>query len=463
MTRRTRQVMLTLVASLCAVFLAIVILNRDLFDDADRPASLDGAATWLTDHPADFVAASAIVQSALDASTPRRRELWHAAYAHAKRLAPYRRHADGAFVRSGLFHWYELRPAERARVREAAGPLLRDPQFFERMLVPLWQLTRDFAWLRANAPETMPARSALRDLAVARGLFGEYRVLREGIRAARMQDLALHRRDADPSTLLALLPNRLTAADEPLVRGILEELDRQAFDPDQIDARAEALVDYAVRHDVQPLTGILPLLDTPSPLRDVTRARAALDLNNATAATSIEIASAVTGAAEWEPYFLDRAIFEARRREAAAADAYLVRAAAQAPVMSIALLAAGEQVATILGNAKAAASYRTQLVARAREPRTWSGGCGGTNEICSVVTREEYVTGDTLRLELTTTQTDETPPYVEIFVDDALRAEGEVRDARVFEVSVSPGLHRVEVQLVNGPMRNGARRRMKIG
>ena len=187
-----------------------------------------------------------------------------------------------------------------------------------------------------------------------------------------------------------------------------------------------------MRHDIQPLTGILPLLDTPSKLRDVTRARAALDLNNATAATRIEIASAVTGAAEWEPYFLDRALFEARRREAAAADAYLVRAAVRG--LSVPVLAAGEQAAMLLNNAKAAADYRRQLAARAKEPRTWSSGCGA-NELCGVASRDEYVAGETLRLELTTTQSDETPPYVEIYVDDALRAEGEVRDSRVFEVS----------------------------
>ena len=105
------------------------------------------------------------------------------------------------------------------------------------MLVPLWQLTRDFAWLHANAPETTDARIALRDLAVARGLFGEYRVLREDIRARRMKEFAAQRASADPATLLELVPDRLTAADEPLVRGILEELDRKPFDPEQIGAR----------------------------------------------------------------------------------------------------------------------------------------------------------------------------------------------------------------------------------
>lgn len=461
MNSRFRQVMLTLIASLCAVALAIVLLNGDLLRDAQSPSTFEGAAAWLVDHPADFLAATAVADGALDSSVPRRVELWRAAYAYAKRLAPYRPNADGGFVRAGLFHWYELGPADRARVLDAVGPLLREPAFFARMLVPLWQLTRDFAWLHANAPETLDASASLRDLAVTRGLFGEYRVLREDVRANRMKLFAAQRGKEDPIPLLQLLPERLTAADEPLVRGILEELDRRPFHPEQIGHRAEDLVDYAVRHDIQPLTGILSLLETPSPLRDVTRARAALDLHNTKAASQIEITSAMAGKPEWVAYFLDRAVFEARRHEAAAADAYLVRAASQAPAMSLPLLAAGEQVATLLDNPKAAAEYRRQLAAQPKQP--WSNVCG-TNELCgTAVWRHEYVASDALRVALATTQSDEIAPYVEVYVDDALRAEGEVREERVFEVPASRGVHRVELRLVNGYTRNGTQRRVGIG
>ena len=462
MSRRGRQTMLLLVACVCAICLVIVLLNRDLFQRREAPATLDGAAAWLTDHPADLLAASTVADAALDASTTRRVELWRAAYAHAKRLAPYRPNADAAFVRAGLFHWYELAAADRARVLDAAKPLLRDPDFFSRMLAPLWQLTRDFAWLRANAPETMSARAALRDLAVTRGLFDEYRLLREDIRARRMNQFTEQRNDGDPARLLQLLPDRLTAADEPLVRGILEELDRKPFDPEQIGSGVETVVDYAVRHDVRPLTGIVPLLDAPGPLGDVTRARAALDLNDVAAATRIEATSAFTGRPEGEAYLLDRALFEARRRDARAADAYLLRAAALAPSMSIATLATGERVATILGNTKAAADYRRQLDARAKEPRTWASGCG-SNELCGIAARDEYVSGGTLRLELATIQSDETAPYVEVYVDDALRAEGPVEDTRAFEVPVQPGLHRVELRLINTHTRNGTQRRVRMG
>ena len=57
-----------------------------------------------------------------------------------------------------------------------------------------------------------------------------------------MKQFAAQRAGADPATLLSFVPDRITAADEPLVRGILEELDRKPFDPEQAGARAETLV-----------------------------------------------------------------------------------------------------------------------------------------------------------------------------------------------------------------------------
>ncbi len=454
MSRVVRRAWLSLVMTLCAACLAIVLLNRDLFRDATAPETLEGAAAWLAEHPADVVAASTIADAALDAEMPRRFELWRAAYAHAKRLAPYRPNADAGFVRAGLFHWYELDAADRARVLRAAEPLLRDPTFFGRMLEPLWQLTRNFAWLHANTPETINSRAGLRDLAIAGGLFGEYRVLRAEVRTLRMKEVAAQSGHADPAALLALLPERLTAEDDPLVRAILEELDRRVFHPEKFNYRADRLVDYATRHDIQPLTGILPLLDTPSPLGDVTRASAALDLDDADTASRIEISRAVPGKPEWDAYFLDRAIFEARRGDGKAAEAYLARVATQ----SVASLAARERVAAILGQDKAAADYR-QILARVEEP--WAHLCSST-ELCRVTSRNQYIDSGVLRIELTTTQSDETPPYVEVYVDEALRAEGPVQDTRVFEVPVQPGLHLVELRLVNPHTRNGFQRRVRI-
>ena len=93
---------------------------------------------------------------------------------------------------------------------------------------------------------------------------------------------------------------------------------------------------------------------------------------------------------------------------------------------------------------------------------TWWNPCGA-NELCSTAWRDEYVTSAPLRIALATTQSDEIAPYVEVYVDDGLRAEGEVREKRVFEVPAPRGVHRVELRLVNGYTRNGTQRRVGIG
>lgn len=454
MNRRRRQLLLGLVAGVCAIALIVTLTNRDLLRDPKAPE--EPRAAWLNAHPADWLATSALADVSLDAQSPRRLELWRASYAHAKLLAPHRRNTDAGFVRAGLFHWYELNAGDRKRVVRAAGPLLRDPAFFSRMHGPLWQLTRDFAWLHANAPDTPDARAALRNLALSRGLFAEYRTLREELRQLRMKSFASQRRTADAQVLLNLVPERVDRDHEPLVRGILEELDRRAFEPQQLGYGLESLVDFAVRRDVRPLTGLLPLIESQSALRDVTRARAALDLDNPTVASRIELTSSVANAAEWQPYYLERARFEARRRDAMAANSYLRRAAADG--MTTPVLAAAIDVARLLGKPQDEQRFRAQL---AQTPRPWAGTCG-TKEVCSSARTVEYAEGGTLRVALENAQSDEIAPYVEIYVDDARLAEGEVRDARTFTIAVAPGLHDVEVRLVNTHTRNGAQRRVRI-
>lgn len=458
MTRSARQIVLALVALVSAALCALVLANRDLLRDPQPPRDLAGMARWLATHPADWRTAGAISDAALDSSLPQRFALWRSAYAHAKRLAPPRTIANEAFVRAGLFHWYELGPQDRALVLTATAPLMRERTFFERMLVPLWELTRDLPWLRRVSPDTVNARDALRSLAISRGQFDGYRALREDVRRANQQAFDAQRDYADPAALLSFLPQRLEKADEPLVRDILTELDRRPFEAEQMSSRIETLVDYAVRHDIQPLAGILPLLGSRTQLlRDVTRARAALDLNDVALATRIEQTSGVLGAAEWGPYYLDRARFEARRRDATAAEGYLRRAALGG--VTVPFLSAGEEVARILG--MDTEGYRTQLLARAAQPRVWVGACS-LDELCTTATTAEYVAGGTVHLELTPVQSDETPPYVEVYIDDARAAEGEVRDARKFDIAVTPGLHEIEVRLVNARTRNGIQRRVRL-
>lgn len=446
MTRRARQVSLVFIAVLCGTLLFV----------AARFGRAEARPT-LSTHPADWLLASRIADEALDRDLPRRVELWRAAHAHAKLLAPHRANTDAAFVRAGLFHWYELGAEDRARVKKAAEPLMRDPTFFHRMHGPLLQLTRDFAWVRENAPAALNARLALRDLAVSRGLFGEYRLLREQIRATRLQTFAARRRIDDPSTLLALLPEHLDRQHEPLVRGILEELERQAFDPDQISPRVEEVVEIALEHDLRPLTGLAPLLEPPSRLRDVMRARLALALAQPQVASRIEMTALGANDAEWLPYYLERARFEASRRDAEAANAYLVRAAREG--LTVPVLAAAADVARTLGRGADEQRYRAQL---AGTPRAWQRLCG-PREICTTAFAHAWAPERrTERIALTNAQSDETPPYVEIYVDDVRVAEGEVRETRTFEVAMAPGEHGVELRVVNPRTRNGVQRRVGL-
>ena len=148
-------------------------------------------------------------------------------------------------MRGGLFHWYELGGEDRARVLNAAAPLLRDPAFFERMHLPLLQLTGDFAWLRTHAPATLNTRTSLRNLALSRGLFRDYRILREELRETRLRTFNARRRVDDPAALLALLPERLDARDEPLPRRVVEQ---PAHHPAQVPAARVAGHDADRRH-----------------------------------------------------------------------------------------------------------------------------------------------------------------------------------------------------------------------
>ena len=458
MSRMARQLILGVVVLLCGASLAITLANRELLLDPRPPRDLAGMTRWLARHPADWRTASLISEQALDSNLPGRVALWRAAYAHAKRLTPTRTNADASFVRAGLFHWYELGRGDRALVLAAASPLLQDEQYFGAMHVPLWELTRDLAWLRCSAPDSVNARDWLTTLALSRGLFAEYRALREDVRKANYRAFLAERERATVAELLRFLPQRLERADEPMLRAILLELDRRPFEAEQMSARIDDVVSYAVRHHLQPLAGVRSLLAVRTPLlRDVTRAQAALELNDVTLASRIELSDALPGSPEWTPYYLDRARFEARRREAPLAEGYL-RRAATGPV-TVPILAAAEEVAGILGEDGSA--YRKELSSRAGQPRVWDGACSA-NELCSLVTTDEYVTGDSFHLELTPVQSDATPAYVMIFIDDERMVEGEVRDPRKFAIPTRPGLHRIQVRLVNPRTRNGIQRRVRL-
>jgi hypothetical protein len=442
MTRTARRAWLTFVAVFCGVVLAVALAERA------EPRTLSA-------RPADWMLAGEIVQGALDRETPLRFELWRASYAHAMLLAPYRRNPPAAFVRAGLFHWLELEEPDRARVLNAAAPLMRDPDFFARMHRPLLQLTGDFGWIRRNAPPTLGAREALRRLAMERGLFGEYRLLDLEVRKARLAEFDVRRRSENIGALVNILPTPLDEEDRPLVQAILDELHRQAFDPSKVSARVEDVVRFALDRRMQPLQGVAALLEAPSPLRDPTRARVALALDRASVASRIEVTSDRSGA-DWRTYYLERARFEGIRGNPDQANAYLSRAAAES--VSIPVLAAAADVAGALRREEARQRFLREL-AKARPE--WDGLCG--SELCTTARRYEWAAvPKSVAITATRTQSDEIAPYLEIFVDGFRLAQGEVTESRTFTLHLPAGAHAVEVRLVNTHMRNGVQRRVRL-
>jgi hypothetical protein len=102
--------------------------------------------------------------------------------------------------------------------------------------------------------------------------------------------------------------------------------------------------------------------------------------------------------------------------------------------------------------------YSTRAdVADAAPKNIWTNLCG-RDELCTSV----FQTHDgPLHFKLSVAQSDEIAPYVELYVDDVLVNEGEVRDVKPLEVAAG-GRHRIEVRLVNRFTRNGTQRRVRL-
>lgn len=428
MTRAGRQFFLGFTAALMAGLLLAFLLDRDT---VKRPAEIESLGAWMNEHPADWLAANAIADVALDSTLARRFDLWRAAYAHAARLAPHRPTPRMSFVRGGLFHWYELARSDRDAVLNVAAPLLRDPQVFSAMHRPLWELTSDFAYLRRNAPDNERALTWLRETAATHGLFDEYRETRDAIDRTRLRTLEANRTRLAPPELVMLLPPKLTRTDEPLVRLTLEELHRRPLDAGNaasVRNRADDLAGFAIRHRLRPLEGLEALIDTHA-INPATRARLALALGRADSASNIELTGA-TPSAEWIPYYLERAAFETARGDGSMAELYRRRAASL-------------EASTAAG---------------------WRGTCG-KNEVCKSASASIDVknAGDPIVIAVQNAQSDEVPPYVEIYVADARVAEGPVDDLRKFTIAApQAGPNRVEVRLVNPWTRNRIQRRVRL-
>ena len=378
--------------------------------DPKPPDDARGRAAWLTTHPADWIVAARLSDQALQSSMPRRFDVWRAAHEHAASLTPRHMYARTAFVRGGLFHWPELGAQDRAVVVREAEGLLHDPRVFSSLHEPLWRLTGDFAVIRRGAPKTQNALYQLRDLTVREGLFAEYRELRDALRRQRMMDFEAMKATASPVDLIRLLPRDLDAADRPFVQALLDHLQQHPLDanPERPEHAAE-LIDFAIREQMRPLDGIDYFLRDADSAPEPDRARLALALGRTDAATQIRLAARDVAEAAWAQYHRER----------------------------------GEPARI--------------------DPAKWQGVCGSHDDLCRVATREIAVgAGGTIAIELEAVERDDVAPYVEIYLDRQLVAEGAIDGRKRFEVNAAPGTHALELRLVNRVTRNETYRLVRL-
>jgi len=420
-----------------------------------------GLALFLIDpqareNPADEAAFQKMVEGALDSNSPSRFATWHAAHEQVLRLDPNRPAAAGAFVRSGLFHWYELSDIDRRSVILAIEPLLRDPSFFDSMVQPLFQLTGDFRVLRRANPGTPGALEKLMQMAVMHGRFDDYRQFREETRKRRFNAFQAERKTATTAEIILFVPLQPTAGDTPLLLGVLDALHAQPISNGQLDSRrVDALIDFAIDHDLTPIDGLEQAVQIAAAASDPERARLAVRLGQLDRAGDIEGTSAVADRARWHRYYIERAIAEMRRHESLQALQYLQKAGE-----GLDATLATEEIQRMAGNAKEAAAIHDTLVTHANKIQQWLGLCG--SDICNHASGMLWSEGSPFALKLAAVQSDDVPAYAEVYADDVLRAEGPVSPALTMHADLLRGLRRIDIRLVNPTTRNAIHRRIRI-
>jgi len=372
------------------------------------------------------------------------------------RLDPNRAMAAGAFVRSGLFHWYELSDADRHSVMIAIEPLLQDGAFFDAMAQPLFQLTGDFKILRRANPGTEGVLAKLASMAVMNGRFDDYRLFREQLRMRRLLTFQATRKTATSSELIAFVPLPATTADTALLQGILDELHVRPVDNGKGDThRMDALIDFALDHELKPIDGLEEVVHIAGSAGDPQRARLAVRLGQFDRAGDIESASSVTDRAQWHRYYVERAVAEMQRHESLRALDFLQKAG-EGPDT----LLATEQIQRMAGNASEAAAVHAALLAHANKIQQWLGLCG--EDVCGHAEGTLWSAGSPFAMKLAAVQSDNVPPYAEVYADDTLTSEGAVSPALEMRADLLRGLHRIDVRLANPLTRNAIHRRIRI-
>jgi hypothetical protein len=162
------------------------------------------------------------------------------------------------------------------------------------MAQPLFELTGELSILERARPRNENATALVISLALRNGLFDDYRKLRADLVREQLDNFAARARSTAPADLIAQLPDPPYRSDsEPLIVALLHELHRRPLDeapakPTVIDA----LIDYALRHNLGPLDGLELLTHKPGAASDAIRTRLARKLGLNNLAAQIELGSA---------------------------------------------------------------------------------------------------------------------------------------------------------------------------
>jgi hypothetical protein len=291
---RGARLFLLVVAVAMAGSALLFFVRRPEIGSAPLPSSVTALASRVGRHPTDWEAATLLTEVSLDSPSDKRVQLWRTAHDHASRLAPDRPGPSSSFARAAFFHWQELSPKDRQDALNAYAPLLADEARFARMAQPLFELTGDLSMLERARPRSEYATGILISLALRNGLFDDYRKLRADLQRERLNDFAARARSNSPADLIARFPDPPYRADsEPLIAALLDELHRRPLD--EVPGKptiVDALVDYALRHNLEPLDGLELITHRQGAASDATRIRLARKLGENNVAAQIEMGSA---------------------------------------------------------------------------------------------------------------------------------------------------------------------------
>jgi hypothetical protein len=292
-SERGARIFLIVVAASMTAAAIVFVLRPPQFRWISPSTDPRALAARIARHPADWEAASALTEVALDSRLENRIALWRGAYEHAALLAPERTDPANAFARAAFFHWSELPANDQQEALDAFAPLLRDEGLFSRMAKPLFELTGDLSLLRNAHPSTRYAIGIVMDLALANGFFDDYRKLRTEMERRVSDDFAARKHTDTPAELIARFPAPPYHDDaEPLIAALLQELHRRPLDdnPGRV-AVVDGIVDYALRHGLGPLDGLEVITRKPDSASMPTRIKLARKLGLTHLAVQLETAS----------------------------------------------------------------------------------------------------------------------------------------------------------------------------